>query len=397
MRNRGIVALLATSSLSLTLIQGVGLPASATSLGWCSSAPPTEACVVSATRNGVTVTESDPTYEIGVVDSASGGDWTLYWNVLPRGGGHLADSELGANWNIVLNTRGHVPRVAFMSSTIGTVTRGLSGVDNLVTVVGGPIRVTQGCDGSGVCPAVAATEFVALGGNIDEAATWYASSGVPVEAWNGANVWTNIDWTSFPPSLDASGNLVLQVANSHFRTDGTTPVVGFLRQQLPYSLVRTALFVDDPVSLVGGGVLATLSGSGGGIVTVSADDATRLVTIDASSVTFSRRSISVKRGVIVPRPGVVASLTRRGNGSTMRVSAAKGTPRGSRVIGYQARCYRLSGGVKSMVRVGYVAASKGRLISVYNVSRSASTYCQVRVRSKAGYGPWGVKKKAPRA
>jgi hypothetical protein len=180
----------------------------------------------------------------------------------------------------------------------------------------------------------------------------------------------------------------LNVANSHYRHDGTTLVHGFVDEDLPYTLVKDIMYIDDPVSLVGGGVLASLSGSGSGTVSVTADDALGVIHVDASNITFSKRAVVIKRGVVVPRSGVVKAAKRYHPKTTVKVTVNPGVSRGSKVTGYQVRCYKASGSKKLYVHVGYLKAGHGYIVTVTGVG-SGTRYCQVRVNSRSGYGPWG--------
>lgn len=360
-------------------------PASAGS-GWCASSPPTATCIESVERDGSPVTESDPTYSLDLVESPG---WQVSVTVRRGFTFDLTGAELGHTWRITLNTRGNVPRVLFTRSTRGPVSRVKDGSGEYhITFAGTPVTVTGGCDGAGVCPATATSSMVTLDATVYDADGWYAGDGTPLAAWMGSNVWTNIDWTSFPPSV-SNGVLQVPVANSHFLPGGVTPVSGFIEQDLPYSLVRTALFVDDPYSLVGAAMVATVSGSGAGTVSVVPDDANRVLQVSATGLSFSRRTISVRRGVTTPKAGVVVGATRKASSpTTVRVAYKRGVARGSAIIGYQARCYRVVGGERVSVRYGSVRSFVG--IAVTQVSQRSGQRCQVRVRSKAGYGPWSA-------
>jgi len=376
------------AALPLVLLPLGASPAPAAS-DWCSSAPPTAACIQSAFRDGVPVTESDPTYRVSLVEGVYGSGWQASVDVMLLTDS-LPSSELGHTWRVLVNTRAHEPRVVFARATRGPVDRLIPLVgDNLIAVEGEPVRVTGECSGAGVCPVTATREQVAFGAVVYDAVGWYASSGVPASAWAGANMWTNIDWTTFPPTV-FNGTLELQVANSHFRPGGVLPVTGFLYQDLPYALVQNALFVDDPYSLVGSAMITSISGSGSGSVSVLPDDANARLRVAATGLTFSKRTIRIKRGVITPRPGEVVSAVRRaGTPTTVRVAFARGVARGSAITGYQARCYRVVSGQVTGLRLGFVAAGPLTAVAVIGVSTAPGARCQVRVRSKAGYGAWG--------
>jgi hypothetical protein len=363
--------------------------ASADASSWCGAAAPTAPCIVSATRDGVDVGPSDPTYDLYAVMVASGDQ--VMWGVSAKGGGFsLPIGDLDSTWAVTVNVRSLTPRFTYAHSTRGPVTRStnLAG-EHIVTMQGRPVTVTSECNGAGVCPTVATGEWPAyLDGSIYEA-NWYASSGVPASAWNGSAMWTNIDWTSFPPQVPPGGGLQLDIANSHYRVDGVTPVSGFIYEDLPYALVRQALFVDDPMSLVGGGVLAGLTGTGAGAVSVTADDAAGMLHVAGTGITFSHRALVVKRGITTPRSGAVVSAFRASPRTTVRVRVLLGVSRGAKVTGYSVRCYRLSGTTRTYVRTGYTALGHGLVVVVKNVGTTGARYCQARVNSTRGFGSYG--------
>lgn len=387
-----VLALLATTSLGAALLSVAAPVAQAAPGSWCDTAAADAPCIVSLTRDGVPITSADPDYAVTVSSLTDPtGTWQANWWVYSSAlGDRLPPGDAAATFVVTVDVRTHIPRFSFNHSTHGTVVRSVdpgSG-DHLVTLTASPVTITQGCDGSGVCPAVPVSD---LSPNLDGwiyDPVWYADQGVPASAWNNASMWTNVDWTEFPPQATTS-SIVLNVANSHVQIDGTTPVQGFVYEDLPYALVKYVLGIDDPYALVGGGVLGSVSGTGSGTVAVTVDDTAALVHVAATNLSFSKRAVVVRRGVIVPRAGVVRAATRTPSRRTLvRVSVAAGISRGSRVTGYQARCYRLVGTAKTSVRTGYTKAGAGLLVKVANVSTYGTRYCQVRVGSRAGYGPW---------
>jgi hypothetical protein len=388
------LSLLAATSLGAALLTVAAPVANAFPTAWCDAAPADAPCVVSITRDGVPITSASSDYDVSVSGfTDAGGTWMLNWWLFSAAfgsAGQLPAGDMGATFTVTLDVRAHIPRFAFNHSTKGPIVRGVDAVtgDHLITLTGSPVTLTQGCTGSGVCTAVAATEFAAyLDGWVYEP-NWYAAQGVPVTAWNNANMWTNVDWTEFPPQVTTNA-LTITVANSHYRLDGATPVKGFLDEDLPYALVKSVLHIDDPYSLVGGGVLGALSGTGTGTVSVTADDAAGAIRVHATNLSFSKRAVVIKRGVIVPRSGVVKTAKRAAKRTTVRVAVAAGVSRGSKVTGYQARCYKAVGSAKYYLRYGYTKVGHGLVVLVAKVSTASARYCQVRVSSRAGYGPWG--------
>jgi hypothetical protein len=387
------VATTAAAVLAAALgVVAVPAPAQASSLApWCGVAAPTVVCILSASRNGVPVLSTDPTYVVSAVEIPEDTPWSINWGVEDRGAttNDLGAGELSAVWTVTLDVRARIPRFGFAHSTPDSIVRSVApSGDHLISFTGSPVTITQGCTGVPVCPSTAVSQSIAYIDGWVYDANWYLAEGVPQAAWNNANMWTNVDWTDFPPTITSTGAFQLDVANSHFLTDGATPVTGFVVQDLPYALVKQVMHVDDPASLVGGGVLATLSGTGGGTISITADDATGVVHVAAVGLTFSKRTITIRRGVIVPRAGVVKAAYRTTVKTRVRVGVAAGVSRGSRVTGYQARCYALRGTTLRYVRTATLGVGHGLTLTVLNVGTSGTRYCQVRVSSKAGWGPW---------
>src|SRR5580658_11328222 len=81
---------------------------------WCGNqAPP---CVVSASRNGVAITESDPTYAVSAAGSLqSGGEFLTQWGIADaqiKGTYEtLAPGDVGVPFSITVDVGAHPPRV----------------------------------------------------------------------------------------------------------------------------------------------------------------------------------------------------------------------------------------------------------------------------------------------
>jgi hypothetical protein len=342
-------------------------------------------CLVSATRDGV-----DASSRVYVSTDTSSGWWLgMYYVGNISGGEDLGASELGHTWTITINTRANVPRVSSVYGTPGTVQRTVSGADHVIAITSTPVKFADNsfCNSiTAVCPVQSLQDWTLLQGEVDDP-RWVPYSTVSPSAWDGANTWTNIEETFFPPILGAGGALSVQVSNSHLWHDGTL-VHGFLVQELPYALLKAVMGVDDPASLSGSGVVTTISAGGSGTFAVTLNDAVGILTVAASDITFSKRVVTIKHGVIVPRAGVVSRAYRTAAHTTVDARVLHGVSRGSRVLGYQVRCLRYVGTHLTTVRYGTSTSPAKLLIAVGRVPTGGRVVCEVRVRSKAGYGPW---------
>ena len=81
---------------------------------WCGTqAPP---CVVSASRNGVAITESDPTYAVSAAGLLqSDGEFLTQWGIndalIPGASATLAPGDAGVPFSITVDVGAHPPRV----------------------------------------------------------------------------------------------------------------------------------------------------------------------------------------------------------------------------------------------------------------------------------------------
>src|SRR5271168_606062 len=81
---------------------------------WCGNqAPP---CVVAASRNGVAITESDPTYAVSASGSLlADGEFLTQWGIadasIPGAYATLAPTDAGVPFSITVDVGAHPPRV----------------------------------------------------------------------------------------------------------------------------------------------------------------------------------------------------------------------------------------------------------------------------------------------
>src|ERR1700722_19655093 len=120
MRKRATVLAATLLTLAGVPVPLVSAPAQATSARpdifpaeWCGNqAPP---CVVSASRNGVAITQSDPTYAVSAAGSLQGGEFLTQWSIADASikGTYatLAPGDVGVPFSITVDVGKHNPRV----------------------------------------------------------------------------------------------------------------------------------------------------------------------------------------------------------------------------------------------------------------------------------------------
>lgn len=176
--------------------------------------------------------------------------------------------------------------------------------------------------------------------------------------------------------------LLFRLANPHFRMDGTTVFLGNLHERIPNAFLKEAYGIDDPATLSGSGLVASVSGgTGGGTIAVTQESSGLAMLVDVTGMTFSTRTLRIKRGMITPaKPtGVVADRKGASKGTLSFVAP---TPRGSKIVGFSARCVRGSETV--------TARGNASPVVVSGLHAGTSYSCKVRANSKAGPGAWSA-------
>lgn len=381
MRRSGAVVVLAVLAFAF----GAPSPASAGSV-WC-AAPTAPPCVVSATRNGSTVNEASTDYDIQLSPLSSGGSNEVLWNVWNETAGSydLGSAALADTWVVTIDVGAFTPRVVFTRGEDVEIVRSGS----QVTITAHPISPTDGCDTSSwpwTCSSTATNQWDGyLDGHITDYGAW---EDVPQrEAMNGMNYNTNIDAVSLPPEIEedpATGQqrLLIRLANSHFRTNGTTVFLGFGHLRIPNLFLRRVYGIDDPSTLTGTGLAPSVSGgAGGGTITVTQEPGDTAMLVDFEGMTFSTRLIRIRRGIITPsRPRALRAKRVSAHRGTLRFDLAR--PRGSKITGYRGRC-------ASRSDVEAVTGLKSPLV-VAGLMPGVAYSCSVRARAKAGAGKWST-------
>lgn len=343
-------------------------------------------CIVSATRDGIPVTSSDPTWGIVLTTYHEGKSRFVRWIVQKDGSFELGLDALDDVWVITVNTGSVVPRVVFAygaDATIGRLT-----APHRVTITSSPVRMTDNDECNPIwpwsCPDMATNDF---DGYLDTIVTDYRawSDTAQRESMYGMDYTTNIGLTSIPPEIvydPATGRqrLLIRLANHHRYSDGSL-FQGFAHLRIPNLFLRRVYGVDDPSTLTSAGLETTGAGAAATVI-VSQEASGSAMLVDITDMTFSRRRVRISRGVITPtKPKDVRA--RRVSGIKGKVKFTESRRRGSKITGYRATCVR---------GTSVVSARNRRSPVVVRGLRPGVRYtCRVRALSKAGPGPWSAK------
>jgi hypothetical protein len=346
---------------------------------WCGNqAPP---CVVSASRDGVAITESDPTYAVSAAGSKqSNGEFLTQWGIddalAPGPYATLASGDAGVPFSITVDVGAHPPRVVdeYADSVNVTDTYDkLAGTWD-VTVSGTAVEqgVNADCDAiTWTCPQNETNTIVAFQGEIGDWQQW--SDPAQWNDFDGLDQWTNVELTEIPPQI--SGNPLTiseELGNSH-ELNGQV-FEGFWYGVLP-NAVLVDMGINDPSTLTSAGVSASV---GTGTVTVTPGPTSTEISI--TGITFSPRMVRIKRGTITPYAPTGLN-TRRASATVAYLIFRAARPRGSYVRSYQGRCEA----AHHPTRYGTGSRSP---VKVSSLTRGVSYVCQVRARAAVGYGPW---------
>jgi hypothetical protein len=366
----------------------IGAPAQATPNqphifpgAWCGTqAPP---CVVGASRNGVAIGPNDPTYVVSVAGSDQNGEFLSQWSIadaLIKGTfATLAPGDVGVPFSITVNVGTHLPRVVDEYAGGVGVTKSQDSMGNWdVTVSGTAVLqgVNDDCNAvTWTCPINDNNTIVAFQGEVGDWQQW--SNTAQWNDFNGLNQWTNAELTEIPPEI--TGNpltITEQIANSHTLNGGPAAFQGFWNAVLPNAFL-VDMGINDPSTLTPAGISA---GVGTGTVTVTPGPTS--ATISITGITFSRRTVHIRRGSITPT-APTRLTTRRAFPTAAYLSFAAAHPRGSFIRSYQGRCM-------APHQVTRYAVGPHSSLKVIALTRGVSYVCQVRARASVGYGPWSM-------
>jgi hypothetical protein len=386
-----------TTVLAATLVTFLGLAvplvgasAQATPAGsgpypgaWCDhQAPP---CVLSASRNGVAITEDDPTYVVSVTGYKQSGEFLATWNIadyqILGTYATLAPADAGVPFSITVDFGAHPPRVVDEYADGVNVAKTYDTADSTwdVTISGTAVEqgVNADCDAiSFTCPYNETNTVVTFQGDIGDWQQWADSA-----QWNdfdGLDQWTNVEETAIPPQITGNPLTISeQLGNSH-------ELNGQVFQGFWYGVLPNAFLVDmginDPSTLTSAGISASV---GTGTVTVTPGPTSTEIAI--TGITFSPRTVHIKRGTITPTAPTGLS-TRRASATVAYLIFRAARPRGSYVRSYEVRC------VAAHHPIRYGKGSRSP-VKVTSLARGVSYVCQVRAKAAVGYGRWSRSRK----
>jgi hypothetical protein len=353
---------------------------------WCDTNP--APCLVSASRNGTTVTASDPTYEV-LSTGPLHNDFD-YFGFLVQGTDISKKLSTSDTWQLLFDTGTLDPNYM----------EGFAGVPDMDRVVDGdgtyhlrytakPIVYTNGCDTTSPtwpwpCTSVPANEDVKLEAEAQDRSDEFVNF-FRAQSPQGVN---GIFLETAP---DGSRYLSSEMVNSHYRADGITVYKGQVRFRIPYKMLHDSFGVPDPSTMVASSLTGTVNGgTTGATFNVYHDPDGGGMFVDITNLTFSRKVIKVSRGVIVPtRPTGLHAKRRTTHAG--RLSFTLSTPRGARVTGYKVRCVSRGGQVVTNTK-----STPTSPIRISGLRRGVGYSCKVRATSRAGLGPWSLVVRMPR-
>ncbi len=343
---------------------------------WCGNhAPP---CVVSASRNGVAITQSDPTYVVSASGSLQSGEFLTQWSIadaqIKGTYATLATGDAGVPFSITVDVGAHPPRVVDEYAGGVSVTDTQNGSTWDVTVSGTAVEQGVNADCNAIkwtCPQNETNTIVAFQGEIGDWQQW--SDSAQWSDFNGLDQWTNVELTEIPPEITGNPLTISEeLGNSH-------ELNGQVFQGFWYGVLPNAFLVDmginDPATLTSAGISASV---GTGTVTVTPGPTSTEIAI--TGITFSHRTVHIKRGKITPR-APTGLTARRASATVAYLTFRRARPRGSYVRSYEARCQA----AHHITRYGTGRRSP---VKVTSLTRGVSYVCQVRARASVGYGPW---------
>lgn len=357
------------------------------------SVDPAPPCIQSLSIDGTNIPSNDPDWDAFAIQID--GDMTeVIWSVVNKS---IGTSELGAGMldksiEISLDLGELVPRVSLVRGESFQVDRSLD-LDETwnYTSLGKPTFYDGGCSVAvwpWTCPSIPEYSMAATyQGWITDYETWEDSS--QLGAMFGLDLASNIEALSLPPEINFVGRyqtpqLILRLANTHFRADGETVFEGFLKLRIPSMFLEEFYGIDDPSSFSTNAVetaLTSTSGSPSGSISIAADTEGLLVT--GSGLTFSARTLKVTtNGARPTKPGKVKA--KRQDAKRAKVKFAKSKSRGSKVRRYEVSCK--GGGKKKTVK------TKKSPAKLKGLKAGKKYKCQVRAIAKAGPGAWSAKK-----
>lgn len=394
-RNSGIVAVIALLASGLTALStSVAPSAGATAtpgspIAYCSVAP-SEACLESFTYDGAPANPA--VYR--VVWNEIGTDFRNWFFQKFDGSGwtnELGDGEIGHVFSITINFHGFNPRLYGGYGTPKTADPVIwsgGSTDRHIQISSSPVYRIGGCELSGgtwTCPVTAKYEEHGTLFGVVSNANWNGSTEADHDALAGVYNFRNTELgealpNPVPDPATGTSMLVFTLQNPH-QNAAAQVFQGAQYLRIPNRMMRVTYGIPDPDTATSSSLVATVAGGTSGTLSVVPEAGHDAVRVSITGVTFSTRTVRIRRGTIVPtRPTKITA--KRLSRTKLYVDFAPSKPRGARPTGYVTRCVWHSS-VK-VVRTRYSAATVTRL-------RAGKRYtCRARAVSKAGYGPWSV-------
>ena len=387
------VALVA-STLTAGLIGSSTATAASTEVPWCNPTTPIAPCIQSATVDtgaGATDIRTMSGWEVQALADSGSGSNEIRVALMRDSSYQLGSDTLDDTVVVKVLTGSLIPRVVTGKAKDTEVVRAGSGSAQEVTVTGKPVVVSGYCDQS-VWPWTC-TEFdettlqegerYEFDGYFDFQVSDYGTwdDATQRAAFYGMNYFTNVVATSIPPEITddpATGNpmLLIRMANSHFRQDGTTVVKGRGELRIPNAFLKEVYGIPDPSTMSGTSLTPSLSGSGPGTVTSAQEPGDKAMLVTYDNVEFSARQLRIRTGQITP--------TRPTQVSAWRTSARRGfvdfepsDARGAKVTGYAGRCEAVRGD-------HVVTGSSDNIVRFTGLRKGVAYDCKVRAKSEAG-------------
>jgi hypothetical protein len=356
---------------------------------WCSfpKAPP---CVVSMTQDGNPILSSSTTWVASISDDyVVDGDTEIQWSVSNENesveDGSSEYSSMGADqtthlWSMTVTVDSNPRSLAgYLDQMQSSVMDNGNGTWD-VTISGYPVTTGVNAECQPVtpesCPYQAGADVTLFQAQSDD----FQYSSIPSNEWNdynGLREWTNVEESDLPPQVSGTPlQITEQLTNSHELSTGVV-FSGFFHAVLPNAFL-VDMGIDDP-STIDPGSVSTSIGSG----TVAVVPGATSTEIDITGITFTHRVLKIKRGTITPTRPTITKATRSAH--RVHLHFSKAHPRGSHIVHYEARC--LASHHSSQTSTG-----KGSPLVVKGLTGGVGYSCEIRAKSKAGYGHWSKKR-----
>ena len=217
-----------------------------------------------------------------------------------------------------------------------------------VTISGTDVQQGVNADCNAItwtCPFNETNTIVAFQGEIGDWQQW--SDPAQRNDFNGLDQWTSVELTEIPPQITGNPLTISEELGNSHELNGQV-FEGFWYAVLPNAFLVTPGPTSTEIAITG--------------------------------ITFSARTVHIKRGSITPTAPTGLS-TRRVSATVAYLTFRAARPRGSYVRSYQGRCKA----AHHTTRYGKASRSP---VKVTSLARGVSYVCRVRAKAAVGYGPW---------